>query len=448
MEFQRYFDSSEMRATSNELAVSNPFQSKKFSVNMKANTQRKSYSSQKQVIMPSKVLDKVSVMAVVTSSKSVKSKGILDKAFPQWKGGFSSGKGFSFAKERFDPNSVRMKPRRSTPSKDGCYRIKAVPLKERISNIRLKLPETSSRNNRSSSSSKSNSPYTAGTSKPKLLTNSVSHLTKQLKRKDNEIRKLKQKLWLKDPSVRFPITSTYPKDDVGGSFNGINLDKVTENDYDIVKAKLERLSNEIALKEKKIALKETEVLLLTKANSKIKEELETISKVLADAEERKNEINLKMDTLINEKDEVMIALQNDKYTLEHECAQLRADKSDMQDQVDYITNDINCRQSPKRCRSNNTILQQETKEFLKRIGNLCLSENDKLRVTARCNGNSVKLQLKVKISKGISDCDSRYVSFADTLFEDSRVDNSFMDSTQNTCNNTRFVSFSDTFQDF
>ena len=133
-----------MRATSNDLAVSNPFQSKKFSVNMKANTQRKSYSSQKQVIMPSKVLDKVSVMAVVTSSKSVKSKGNLDKAFPQWKGGYSSGKGFSFAKERFNPNSIKMKPRHSTPSKDGCSRIKAVPLKERISNIRFKLPETSS----------------------------------------------------------------------------------------------------------------------------------------------------------------------------------------------------------------------------------------------------------------------------------------------------------------
>ena len=100
--------------------------------------------------------------------------------------------------------------------------------------------------------------------------------------------------------------------------------------------------------------------------------------------------------------------------------------------------------------SNSTSLQQETNEFLERIGSLSLSENDNSKVTARYNGNNVKLHLtlKVKVLKGIADSyDSRYLSFSDTLFEDSRVDNSFMDSTRNTCNDTRFVSFSDTFKD-
>jgi len=434
---EKYFLASVMRAISNEPAVSTPCQSKKFSVKMKAKSQRKSCSSQKKGAMPSKVCDKVAVTTVVASSKRVKSNDNLNKAFPPLKKGCSSGAGFSFAKERFNSNSVNSQPRHSTPSTNGgLSRVKALPLKEKVGNCRLKLSSTSPRRIRTNGSSKSNSPSTTGAVKPKLLTNSVGHLTQQLKRKDNEIRKLKQKLWSNDPSV------------VGGNFSGLNLDKVNEKDYDLVKAKLERLSDEIALKEKKIALKETEVLQLTEANSKLKEELERISNVLIEEEERRISTNLEMESLVNEKDEEIITLRKDKDILEYEYAQLRADNSNMRDQVDYYANSSKYRQSSNQGRTSSTSLQQETNEFLERIGSLCLSENDNLRVTARYNGNNVKLHLKVKVFKAIADShDSHYLSFSDTIFEDSRVDNSFMDSTRNTCNDTRFVSFSDTFKD-
>ena len=202
------------------------------------------------------------------------------------------------------------------------------------------------------------------------------------------------------------------------------------------------------MKENKIALKETELLQLTEANSKLKEEVERISNVLVIEEERMIVKNLEMEILVKEKDEEIIALQNDKDMLENENAQLQAEKSVMPDQEDYFANNYNYRQSSNKCRSNSTSLQQETNEFLQRIGSLSLSENDGLKMTARYNGNNVKLHLKVKVRKGIADSyDSRYLSFSDTLFEDSRVDNSFMDSTRNTCNDTRFVSFSDTFKD-
>merc|ERR1711915_925334 len=202
-------------------------------------------------------------------------------------------------------------------------------------------------------------------------------------------------------------------------------------------------------KERKIALKETEVLQLTEANSKLKEELERISNVLVEEEERRINSNLEMETLVNQKEEEIITLRKDKDILEYEYAQLRADNSNMRDQVDYFANNSKYRQSSNQGRTSSTSLQQETNEFLERIGSLCLSENDNLRVTARYNGNNVKLHLKVKVFKAITDGhDSHYLSFSDTIFEDSRVDNSFMDSTRNTCNDTRFVSFSDPFKDF
>ena len=434
-----------MKVISNEIAVSTPCQSKKFSVKMKRN----SYLSQKQIVMPSNACSKVAFTTVVATSRRDKSNGNLDKAFPPLKRGCTSGVGFTFAKERFNTNSVNSQPRHSTPSTNsGFSRVKALPLKDRVVDLRSKLPSTSPRR-RSNGSPKSNSPPTTGAVKPKLLTNSVSHLTQQLKRKDNEIRKLKQKLWSNEPSVVFPKSSV-PKYDVGGSFSGLNADKVNVKECDILRAKLGRLSDEIALKEKKIALKETELLQMTEANSKLKEELERISNVLVIEEERRMIRNLEMEILVKEKDKEIIALRNNKDMLENEIAQLQADKSAMRDQEEYFANNFNYRQSSNQCRSNSTSLQQETNEFLERIGSLSLSENDNSKVTARYNGNNVKLHLtlKVKVLKGIADSyDSRYLSFSDTLFEDSRVDNSFMDSTRNTCNDTRFVSFSDTFKD-
>ena len=157
--------------------------------------------------MPSNVCNKVAVTTAVASSRRVRSNGNLDKAFPPLKRGCSSGVGFTFAKERFNSNSVNSQPRRSTPSTNGGFsRIQARPLKNKVVDLRLKLPSTSPRI-RSIGSSKSNSSSTTGAVKPKLRTNSVSHLTQQLKGKENEIRKLKQKLWSNDPLTGFTKSS-------------------------------------------------------------------------------------------------------------------------------------------------------------------------------------------------------------------------------------------------